>query len=71
MDQNTNLESGLRGGSVEQEAMSMISGVVEQAVNLVVQRFPAAASHADEARHRIDEAVFKELNTLAGHGQKM
>jgi hypothetical protein len=71
MDQKTDLEGGLRGGSVEQEAISMVDGVVDQAVNLVVQRFPKAADKADEARQRIKEAVFKELNRLASQGQGM
>lgn len=71
MDQQTDLEGGLRGGSVEQEAISMIDGVVDQAVNLVVQRFPSASDKADEARARIKEVVFKELNRLASQGQGM
>jgi hypothetical protein len=36
MDQNKGLGGGLKGSSVEQEAVSVVDGVVDQAVDLVV-----------------------------------
>jgi|GEM_PF-5568802 len=71
MDQTTDLEGGLRGGSVEQEAMSLVDGVIDQAVNLVVQRFPSASGKAEEAKQRIKAAVNREINQLVAQGHQM
>ena len=71
MDQMSNLKSEQMDGSVEQQALSMIDGVVDQAVDLIVQRFPASSNKADEAKLRIKSAVHQEIHGLASQGRQM
>ncbi len=56
---------GQTGGAVTQQASSMIDGAVDQAVNMIVQRVPAASGKADGVKQRIKDVVHQEINKLA------
>lgn len=71
MDQISDLMGGPMGGSVEQQALGMVDDVIDQAINLVVQRFPASSNQADETKRRIKEAAWQEINRLVAKGQRM
>jgi hypothetical protein len=55
---------GQAGGMVTQQAESMIDGVVDQAMNLIQQRMPAASGKTDMAKQRIKDVVHQELGKL-------
>ncbi len=55
---------GQGGGVIAQQATRMIDGVVDQAVDMIVQRVPAAGGKADMAKQRIKETVNREINNL-------
>ena len=55
---------GQGGGMVTQQAESMIDGVVDQAINLIEQRLPAASGKTDSAKQRIKDVVHQELGKL-------
>jgi hypothetical protein len=71
MDQKSDLMSGAMGGSLEQQAVSMLDGVIDQAVNMVVQRFPASARKAEEAKRRIKESAHREISQLVAEGYQV
>ncbi len=71
MDQISDMMGGLMGASVEQQALGMVDGVIDQAVNFVVQRFPASSNQADETKRSIKEAAWREINRLVAEGQQM
>jgi hypothetical protein len=56
---------GQAGGAITQQAAGMIDGAVDQAVNMVVQRVPAASGKADGVKQRIKDVVHQEINKLA------
>lgn len=55
---------GQAGGMVTQQAESMIDNVVDQAVNMIAQRVPAASGKSDMAKQRIKDVVHQELGKL-------
>ena len=71
MDQMSELMTGYMGGSVEQQALRLIDNVIDQAVNLVVQHFPASSNKADETKLHIKAAINREIHQLASQGQQM
>lgn len=71
MDQISDLKTGSMDGSVEQQAMRLIDNVVDQAVHLVVQQFPASSDNANEAKLRIKSAINREIHRLTSEGQQM
>lgn len=56
---------GQMGGKVTQQAESMIDNTVDQAMNLIAQRVPAASSKTDMAKQRIKDVVHQELGKLS------
>ncbi len=71
LDQRSGLMGGMAGGSVERRALDMLDGVIEQAVDMVVQRFPASDREADETKRRMKETASREINRLVAEGQGM
>lgn len=71
MDQISDLKSGNMGGSVEQQAMRLIDNVVDQAVDLIVQHFPASSDNANETKLRVISAINREIHRLTSEGQQM
>jgi hypothetical protein len=71
MDQNADLMSGPMGGSLEQQAVAMLDGVIDQAVAMVVQRFPSSARKAEETKRRIKEAAHREISQLVAEGHQV
>ena len=71
MDQISTMKNGYMDGSVEQQAMRLIDNVVDQAVHLVVQQFPASSDNANEAKLRIKSAINREIHRLASEGRQM
>lgn len=71
MDQISDLKNGYMDGSLEQQAMRLIDNVVDQAVHLVVQQFPASSDNANEAKLRIKSAINREIHRLASEGRQM
>ena len=71
MDQMSELKSGHMNGSVEQQAMRMIDNVVDQAVHLVVQQFPASSGKVNETKLRLKSAINREIHLLVSQGQQM
>lgn len=55
---------GQGGGMITQQAESMIDNVVDQAVNMIAQRVPAASGKSDMAKQRIKDVVHQELGKL-------
>lgn len=56
---------GQMGGKVTQQAESMIDNTVDQAINLIAQRVPAASGKTDMAKQRIKDVVHQELGKLS------
>lgn len=71
MDQISDLKTGSMDGSVEQQAMRLIDNVVDQAVHLVVQHFPASDGKVNEAKLRIKSAINREIHRLTSEGRQM
>ncbi|HEX6777463.1 MAG TPA: hypothetical protein VF099_04630 [Ktedonobacterales bacterium] len=71
MDQISDLKRGSMDGSVEQQAMRLIDNVVDQAVHLIVQQFPASSGDVNEAKLRIKSAINREIHRLTSEGQQM
>lgn len=55
---------GQGGGMITQQAESMIDNVVDQAVNMIAQRVPAASGKSDMAKQRIKDVVHQEITKL-------
>ncbi len=71
MDQPFDVMSGPMGGSLEQQAVSLLDGAIDQAVNMVVQRFPSSERKAEETRRRIKEAAHREISQLVAEGHQV
>lgn len=71
MDQKSDLMSGAMGGSLEQQAVSMLDGAIDQAVNMVVQRFPSSERKAEGTKRRIKEAAHREITQLVAEGHQI
>ena len=71
MDQMSELKSGHMNGSVEQQAMRMIDNVIDQAVHLVVQQFPASSDTVNETKLRLKSAINREIHQLVSQGHQM
>ena len=56
---------GQMGGKVTQQAESMIDNTIDQAMNLIAQRVPAASGKTDSAKQRIKDVVHQELGKLS------
>jgi hypothetical protein len=71
MDQMSELKSEHMGGSVDQQAMRMIDNVIDQAVDMVVQQFPASSNNVNEIKLRMKSAINWEIHRLVSQGQQM
>ena len=71
MDQKSDLQSGPMGGSLEQQAVSMLDVTIDQAVNMVVQRFPNSKHKAEGTKRRIKEAAHREISQLVAGGHRV